>query len=304
MSATTTIEAIVPAAPVTLAVDVPDLAEQVPELQSALESNSFTQQRSETVTWQVFPKPPSFGCKNEQREYEKGRLALAFRILARMGMNEGTAGHITLRDPSKPDHFWVNPLGRPFSLMRRSDLILVNPDGVVVAGGANRLLNRAAYNIHHAIHTARPDVNCAVHSHSLYGRTFSTLGKDVDMLTQDACVFYNDVALYDSFNGVVLGKEEGEHIAKALGRKKAAILQNHGLLTVSETVDAAIFWFTSLDSCCHTQLLAEAAGAPIKVDEEEAAFTYQSAGSPAIGWFQAQPLFEIEELESKGSYLL
>ena len=302
MSTTTITEAVVLTLPAPLTVEDSSPSEDIaPKASQEAVVPSLKTQGD--VNWQKFPSPPLFTCKNEQREFEKGRLALAFRILARLGMNEGTAGHITLRDPSRPDHFWVNPLGRPFSMMRRSDLILVNPEGIVVEGGPNRLLNTAAYNIHHAIHSARPDVNCAVHSHSLYGRTFSTLGRNIDMLTQDACAFHNDVALYDSFNGVVLGKEEGEHIAQALGGRKAAILQNHGLLTVSETVDAAIFWFTALDSCCHTQLLAEAAGTPVKVDEEEAEFTFRSAGSPAIGWFQAQPLFEIEEFKSRLAHL-
>lgn len=77
--------------------------------------------------------------------------------------------------------------------------------------------------------------------------------------TQDSCAFYNDHAVYNSFKGVVLAKEEGENIAKALGPKKAVLLQNHGLLTVGQTVDACVFWFTSLEKCCHSQLMADAA---------------------------------------------
>ncbi|CAG9949402.1 unnamed protein product [Clonostachys rosea f. rosea IK726] len=73
-----------------------------------------------------------FGDMYEKREYLKGRLALAFRLFGKFGFDEGVAGHITLRDPVMPDHFWVNPLGRAFALMRRSDLILVNSEGEVV----------------------------------------------------------------------------------------------------------------------------------------------------------------------------
>jgi ribulose-5-phosphate 4-epimerase/fuculose-1-phosphate aldolase len=78
-----------------------------------------------------------------------------------------------------------------FSLIKASDLILVNKKGVVVDGGPNRRLNLAAFMIHSAIHDARPDVNCAAHSHSLYGRTFCTLGRELDITTQDSCAFYN-----------------------------------------------------------------------------------------------------------------
>lgn len=74
--------------------------------------------------------------------------------------------------------------------------------------------------IHSAIHSARPDVLCAAHTHSIHGRAFSTLGRELDMLTQDACAFYKDHAVYRQFNGVVLAEEEGVHIARALGNKK------------------------------------------------------------------------------------
>lgn len=266
-------------------------------------ASNVTQQGAQ-IQLQPIPAPPTFKDKEQEREYLKGRLALAFRIFAKNGFDEGLAGHITLRDPVLTDHFWVNPLGRPFCLMRRSDLILVNPQGDVVDGGPNRLLNRAAYMIHHAIHVARPDVNCAAHSHSIYGKAFCSLGREISMLSQDSCAFYKDVATYKQFNGAVLAKEEGQHIAAALGPKKACLLQNHGLLSCGETVEAATYWFYALDRACHVQLLAEAVpGGPVPIDDEDAEFTYKSTGTPGIGWFQAQPLFEVMALESGGSHL-
>lgn len=214
---------------------------QYSKLQSTDPSCSGAKQAGVEVQLQNIPLPPVFSNKYEEREYLEGRLTLAFRVFGKFGFNEGVAGHITLRDPIMTDHFWVNPLGTPFSLMRKSDLILVNKDGEVVDGGSNRLLNKAAYMIHHAIHVARPDVNCAAHSHSLYGQTFCTLGHPIDMLTQDSCVFYKDLAVYRQFKSAVLAKEEEENIAAALGGKNACLLQNHGLLTVVQTVESAIF---------------------------------------------------------------
>lgn len=279
-------------------------------LQTTDPSASAAEQNGTEVTLQRIPAPPVFVDKNEEREYLKGRLALAFRIFGKFGFDEGVAGHITLRDPILTDHFWVNPLGRAFSQMRRSDLILVNGAGEVVAGGANRLLNRAAYMIHHAVHVARPDVNCAAHSHSLFGRAFCSLGRPIDMLTQDACAFYNDLGVYKQFRGVVLAEEEGRNIAQALGSAKACLLQNHGLLTVGQTVEAAVFWFMSLDKCCHAQLLAEAAaaanspgGKTLKIDDEDAAFTFKSVGMPGVGWFSAQPTFDVLIEEIGDRYL-
>lgn len=260
-------------------------------------------QRGVKAAMQNFPSPPKFTDKYEEREYLKGRLALAFRIFGKEGYDEGVAGHITLRDPVKPDHFWVNPFGVAFSQIKASDLILVDHDGKVVDGGPCRLLNQAAYMIHAAVHAARPDVMCAAHSHSIYGRTFCALGRPIDIVTQDACAFYNDLALYDSFRGVVLIKEEGENIAKALGNKKAVLLSNHGLLTVGQTIEATIFWFKSLEKCCHTQLMLDAAvagrgGGLVKIDDEDAAFTYKSVGTPRAGWFSAKPAFDVMEKEA------
>ena len=121
--------------------------------------------------------------------------------------------------------------------MNKSDLILVDHSGKVIGGGENRLLNTAAYMIHSAIHEARPDVMCAAHSHSIYGRTWCSLGRKLDSLTQDSCAFHDDHVIFESFNGVVLAEKEGKDIAKCLGNKKAALLINHGLLTVGKTIE-------------------------------------------------------------------
>lgn len=161
---------------------------------------------------------------------------------------------------------------------------------------------RAAYAIHHEVHAARPDANCVAHSHSIYGKAFSALGRNLDMITQDACAFYNDVALYAS-KGIVLDAEEGRAIAKALGNRKAAILQNHGLITCGETVESCIFWYLSLEKACQAQLLADAAasgrgGQTVKVSDEDAAYTYKTVGSEIAGWFSAKPVFELAESDS------
>lgn len=154
--------------------------------------------------------------------------------------------------------------------------------------------------IHHAVHTARPEINCVAHSHSIYGRSFCALGRNLDIITQDSCSFYNDIALYSSFRGVVLAEEEGKSIAAALGGRKAALLQNHGLLTCGKSIEAAVFWFMSLEKCCHAQLLADAAAGgrgseTVKIDDADAAYTYKTVGSEMAGWFSAKPTFDMME---------
>lgn len=195
-----------------------------------------------------------------------------------------------------------------FSLLKASDLILVNGKGEVIDGGEYRMLNTAAYMIHHAVHTARPDVVAAAHSHSIHGRAFCSLGRTLDTISQDSCAFHNDHVLYESFNGVVLAEEEGKNIAQTLGNKKAALLQNHGLLTVGRSVEEAVFWFVSMEKCCQAQLLADAAaagrgGETVKISDEDAMYTYKAIGSPIAGWFSAKPLFDVIHKESNGDYL-
>ncbi|MGH9004346.1 MAG: class II aldolase/adducin family protein [Acidimicrobiia bacterium] len=233
---------------------------------------------------------PKFSSPDEARTHMKQRMAAAFRLFDRFGFNEGVAGHLTGRDPEHPELFWVNPFGMSFGLIRASDLILVDHDGKVVEG--DWPVNTAAFAIHSQIHAARPDVNSAAHTHSPYGRAFSTLGKTLAPLTQDSCAFYEDHALFDDFTGVVLDVEEGKRIAHTLADNKAAILRNHGLLTVGHTVDEAAWLFITMERTAEVQLLAEAAGTPVLIDAEMARLTRDQVGGHFAGWFSFQPLFD------------
>lgn len=146
------------------------------------------------------------------------------------------------------------------------------------------------------------------------------------MITQDSLRFYKDHAVYPQFGGVVLDREEGKRIAKCLGNGKAAILQNHGLLTVGSTIDAAAFWFISLDKTCkkppsairqvtnvdnitgHAQLLVDAAeqGSGHKktfIPEEEAKFSFEQVGTPEKGWLAFQPYMDEILAKTNGSFL-
>lgn len=147
-----------------------------------------------------------------------------------------------VRDPILTDHFCkthspstyplailihklagLNPLSRHFSLIRVSDLILVNESGTVIHG--DEPINAAAFAIHSAIHRARPNANAACHAHSVYGKAFSAFGRHLDMITQDSLRFYKHHGVYKHFGGVVLDEGEGDRIAECLGDGKAVILQ-------------------------------------------------------------------------------
>ena len=237
-----------------------------------------------------FPTMPTFDSPEEERLHRKQRLAAGFRLFSKFGFEEGVAGHITARDPIEPDTFWVNPFGVPFAHVKTSNLIRVNHQGEVIEGDYH--VNEAAFCIHSQVHAARPDIVGAAHTHSTFGRALSTLGELLEPITQDVCAFYNDHALFDDYTGVVTDLEEGRRIATTLGSHKAVILRNHGLLTVGDSVDAAAWWFITMERSCQVQLLAKAAGQVVHITPENAKITHDQIGNDLVAWINYQPLHD------------
>ena len=234
--------------------------------------------------------PPTFSTFSEERQHRKERLAGGFRIFSSLGFCEGVAGHITVRDPEFPHTFWVNPFGMHFGLIRASDLIRIDSEGNVVEGKGS--VNVSAFAIHYQVHDARPDVIAVAHAHSVYGKAWSAVGRTLDPITQDACAFYEDHVFFDDTRVLVTEASEGAAMAKGLGQNKAAILRNHGLLTVGKSVEEAVWWFVSMERCCQTQFLAGSIGTPLEIDPENARATRGVNGTPFTGWFQCQPLWD------------
>jgi ribulose-5-phosphate 4-epimerase/fuculose-1-phosphate aldolase len=247
------------------------------------------------MTTPQIPRNHADRSVDEERIHRKAMLTVAFRLFGKLGFDEGVAGHITARDPEHFDHFWVNPLGKSFKQMCVSDLLLVNDRGEVVEG--KQPVNAAAFAIHSQVHAARPDVIAAAHAHSLHGKAWSSLGRLLDPITQDACAFYGDHSLFDDYTGVVLDLEEGKRIAHALGDHKAVILRNHGLLTVGHSVEEAAWWFITMERTCQAQLLAEAAGKPVLIEREMAELTATQVGRHEAGRFSFQPLCDVVKAE-------
>ncbi len=209
----------------------------------------------------------------EEREHRKKMLAVALRLFARLGFDEGVAGHVTVRDPEFPGRFWVNPYAVHFSRMKVSDLLLIDEAGKVVEG--ERRTNKAAFSIHSTIHEAREDVVAVAHCHSTYGRAWAAMGRELDPIIQESCAFYDDHVVFDQYNGLVLDRNEGQQIASQLGDRRAVILQHHGLLTTGKSVEEAAWWFITMDKACQMQLLAEAAGTPKVMSPEEATLAHR-----------------------------
>ncbi len=235
------------------------------------------------------PAQQAYASPQEEQADGKRRLAAAFRIFAFYGLSYGAGGHITYRDPIRPDHFWINPLGVDFSRIRVSDLVLVKDDGTIVEGDGP--INSAGYAIHSTVHKMRPDVNAAAHSHSRFGTAFATLGIPLPPISQEACSFYKDHGVYADYGGAA-DVPEGEKIGNALGRHKAVICRNHGMFTVGSNIDEAVFWFLRLERSCEQYLLAGAVGKPVVIDDATATMAAAQVGSSKLGVFGGRPLMD------------
>ncbi|MCJ1308379.1 hypothetical protein MMC25_002032 [Agyrium rufum] len=251
----------------------------------------------------ILPGIPSFPSFSAHRLWALNHMTAVFRHWSRHSYTEGLSGHISIRDPEYPHLFWMNPLAVHFGLLRASDMLLLSDkpadDGRIFAGGnvterrwgaRTRCANKAGWAIHSAVHRRRSDVGAVCHAHTKAGKAWSCMGgRGLEMLNQDVCDFYGEaLAVYDQYGGVVVGEAlgEGEQIARALGpRGKAAILVNHGLLSVGTTVDEAGFLFGLLERSCAIQLEVEKAygvgkGERRIINDREAEFNFRVASQP------------------------
>lgn len=196
----------------------------------------------------------------QSAELLRYKLAAAYRMMVTEGLDEGgISGHLTLRVPGEPDCFWVNPFGLLAEEVTPANLIKVDRTGRVLEG--EHPVNVAGFCIHAAIHEARPDVDCVVHTHSPWGTLFSALGLPVEPIDQNCCMFFENHVLYDNYNGPVNDPEDASQLARALGRKDVAVLSNHGSLTCGESVESAVMLMVSLERAYRLNILAQRAGA-------------------------------------------
>lgn len=239
-----------------------------------------------------FPGRPQFERVEDERQYLKERLVGACRAFALQGFDYGFAGHLTVRDPERPQLYWTNPMAVHFAQVKVSNLILADHEGQVVEG--RHALNRAGFVLHAAVHEAHPDIVAMCHAHTVYGTAFASLAKPLAPISQDAAAFFEDhVVISDEAGQVAVEVKAGLKVADWFKGVKAAIHQNHGLLTASRhSIEAAAFWFIALERCCRQQLLVEATGAtPRLVPPERARYSREHVGSEYIGWLHFQTIW-------------
>ena len=195
---------------------------------------------------------PSLAIDAERAE-RKRQVALGYRIFAAFGWGDLGDGHISARDPAHEDAFWLLDCDVPFCEATPDALVLTHADGRVESGAET---NWPAFHIHWPILAARPDIVSVAHTHTQFGTPFAAEARLLEPITQEACVFFEDHALFDDEEVQVQSLDCGERIARALGGNRGAVLRNHGLLTVGATVKQAVTWFVTMERVAEAHLKA------------------------------------------------
>jgi ribulose-5-phosphate 4-epimerase/fuculose-1-phosphate aldolase len=192
-------------------------------------------------------------------------LAACYRLVAHYGMSDMMANHISARVPGEDEAFLINAYGMLYEEVTASSLIKIDVNGNILArpdfGDLNYGVNKAGYVIHGAVHRARHELACVIHTHTWAGMAVSALECGLLPLTQTAMRFLR--IGYHDYQGVVLDSKEEQSLLRDLGDGEALILRNHGLLTVGRTIGEAFNWMHRLELACRTQLAAMATGAKL-----------------------------------------
>jgi ribulose-5-phosphate 4-epimerase/fuculose-1-phosphate aldolase len=189
-------------------------------------------------------------------------LAACYRLIAHYEMDDLFATHISARVPGGHEHFLLNPLGMLFSQVTASSLVKVDLDGTVIfPKGA--LINQAGYVIHSAVHGARRDVQCVIHTHTVAGMAVASMKDGLLPLCQKAMRFHGRLATHD-FEGKATNLDERARLVRDLGMHNAMILRNHGLLACGPTMVQAFKRMFALEKSCKTQLAALSTGRPLE----------------------------------------
>jgi ribulose-5-phosphate 4-epimerase/fuculose-1-phosphate aldolase len=209
---------------------------------------------------------PSMKSRCSQQEWQaRVDLAACYRLVDLYGMSDMMANHISSHVPGEAGAFLINAYGMMYEEITASSLIKVNLAGEVIAkpdfGALDYGINRAGYVIHSAIHAARPEVACVIHTHAFASMAVSALQCGLLPITQTAMRFLK--IGYHDYQGVVLDDAEKASLLKDLGHSEALVLRNHGALVVGRTVGETFNWAHRLELACRTQLAAMATQAPL-----------------------------------------
>jgi ribulose-5-phosphate 4-epimerase/fuculose-1-phosphate aldolase len=191
-------------------------------------------------------------------------LAACYRLVAHYGMTDLVYTHLTARVPGPEHHFLINRYGLLFNEITASNLVKIDGEGKIVGGGDQSEVNYAGFVIHSAVHKARHDVGCVMHTHTTAGMAVSALKSGLLPLTQTAMRFYGRIAYHD-YEGPALDVDEQKRLVADLGQHNTMILRNHGVLVCAPTVAEAFNLMYWLERACQAQIAAMSCGGELNI---------------------------------------
>jgi ribulose-5-phosphate 4-epimerase/fuculose-1-phosphate aldolase len=237
------------------------------------------------------PKPPAPDREPTEVELRQD-LAAAYRLVALFGMTDLVFTHLSARIPGEGHRFLINPYGLLFEEITASSLVEVDAQGEP-RQETSWPVNPAGFVIHSAVHTARPDAVCVMHTHTLAGMTVAAQTGGLLPLNQISMEFDNQVGLHE-YEGIAADDNltERERIVRDLGMKHCLIMRNHGLLTVGRTVAEAFYWMYYLEQACRIQISAQSTGVQLSMpsDDVVARTSNQFTSEANKGWLPWQAL--------------
>jgi len=209
----------------------------------------------------------------EAERRTRTELAACYRLVARYGMTDLIYNHITARVPGASGEFLINPFGLLYEEITASSLLRIDHDGAVLDPGSTPYgVNQAGYVIHSAVHAARPDVSCVIHTHTRAGVAVSAMTQGLMPISQAALRFMGRTGYHD-FEGPAVDEGERGRLIAALGDNDVLILRNHGLLSCGRTIAEAFLLMQRLETACQIQVAALAGGPPLLPSVESQART-------------------------------
>ena len=203
---------------------------------------------------------------------ERVELAAAYRLIAHYKMDDSIFTHISAKAPAEEgEHaFLINPYGLRFDEVAASNLATVDIDGNILRDTHGAGINKAGFTIHSAVHAARPEIRCVLHTHTVAGVAISSMEEGILPLNQWSLQFHNRMAFHD-YEGIALDLAERERLVEDLGDRKVMILRNHGLLTCGRTVGEAFSLMFNMERACRAQLAIMSSGGTRRTIDPELA---------------------------------
>jgi len=212
-------------------------------------------------------KPVRDQVSNEEWE-TRLNLAACYRLMHEYGMVEMVANHISARVPGTRNEFLINPYGMLYEEMTASSMIRIDLEGNILINATEYGVNQAGYVIHSAIHGARHDVECIIHTHTLAGMAVSAMKGGLMPIAQTSMRWAKRLSYHD-FEGLAIRTEERERLVRDLGENDGMILRNHGLLTCGPSIPECFNNMFRLERACQLQVMTLSCNTEIRLPPQE-----------------------------------